>query len=121
MRESKCPVTGYTSMGAVGGVYTNKDWWPNQLNLKILSENSELSNPMSKGFDYAKEFKKLNLKEVKKDLFANLLKTILFFSYYYVFYSSVFTPPKRLSLSLYFTIAFFNSSLLKSGHKTSVK
>lgn len=70
MRESKCPVTGYTSMGAVGGVYTNKDWWPNQLNLKILSENSELSNPMSKGFDYAKEFKKLNLKEVKKDLFA---------------------------------------------------
>ena len=79
MRESKCPVIGYTSMGAVGGVYTNKDWWPNQLNLKILSENSELSNPMSKGFDYAKEFKKLNLKEVKKDLFANLLKTIFVF------------------------------------------
>lgn len=69
MSESKCPVTGYTSMGAVGGVYTNKDWWPNQLNLKILHQNSELSNPMSKGFDYAKEFKKLDIKELKKDLF----------------------------------------------------
>lgn len=69
MSESKCPVTGYTSMGAVGGVYTNKDWWPNQLNLKILHQNSELSNPMSKNFDYAKEFKKLDIKELKKDLF----------------------------------------------------
>lgn len=69
MSESKCPVTGYTSMGAVGGGYTNKDWWPNQLNLKILHQNSELSNPMSKGFDYAKEFKKLDIKELKKDLF----------------------------------------------------
>lgn len=69
MTESKCPMTGATSIGIISGGYINKDWWPNQLNLKILHENSELSNPMSKEFDYAKEFKKLDLKEIKKDLF----------------------------------------------------
>ena len=69
MVESKCPVTGNTNIAIAGSGYSNKDWWPDQLNLQILSQNSELSNPMSKGFDYAKEFKKLDLKEVKKDLF----------------------------------------------------
>ena len=69
MVESKCPVTGNTNIAIAGNGYSNKDWWPDQLNLQILSQNSELSNPMSKGFDYAKEFKKLDLKEVKKDLF----------------------------------------------------
>ena len=69
MLESKCPVTGNTNIAIAGNGYSNKDWWPDQLNLQILSQNSELSNPMSKGFDYAKEFKKLDLKEVKKDLF----------------------------------------------------
>lgn len=69
MTHSKCPVTGAGSIGIINGGFINKDWWPNQLNLKILHENSELSNPMSNGFDYAKEFKKLNLKEIKKDLF----------------------------------------------------
>ena len=70
MTESKCPVTGNASMPIASGGYKNKDWWPNKLNLEILSQNSELTNPMSKDFDYAKEFKKLNLKEIKKDLFA---------------------------------------------------
>jgi catalase-peroxidase len=51
-------------------VQSNKDWWPNQLNLRILHQNSALSDPMGKGFDYAKEFKKLNLKALKKDLYA---------------------------------------------------
>ena len=69
MVESKCPVTGNTNIAIAGNGYSNKDWWPDQLSLQILSQNSELSNPMSKGFDYAKEFKKLDLKEVKKDLF----------------------------------------------------
>ncbi|MEN8077550.1 catalase/peroxidase HPI [Clostridioides difficile] len=69
MTESKCPVTGNASMPIASGGYKNKDWWPNKLNLEILSQNSELTNPMSKDFDYAKEFKKLNLKEIKKDLF----------------------------------------------------
>lgn len=69
MTEMKCPVTGNRSGAISGGGNTNKDWWPNQLNLQILRENSELSNPMSKEFNYAEEFKKLDLKEIKKDLF----------------------------------------------------
>ncbi len=46
----------------------NKDWWPNQLNLSILAQNSNLSNPLSKDFDYAKEFESLNYQELKEDL-----------------------------------------------------
>ena len=61
---NKCPV--HTS----GGGTSNRDWWPNQLNLKILHQNSSLSNPMGKRFNYTKEFKKLNLKAIKKDLYA---------------------------------------------------
>jgi catalase-peroxidase len=49
---------------------SNIDWWPNQLNLKILHQHSSLSNPMGKEFNYAEEFKKLDLKAVKKDLYA---------------------------------------------------
>ena len=59
---SKCPVH------SAGNGTTNRDWWPNQLNLKILHQNSSLSNPMGRKFNYAKEFKKLNLKAIKKDL-----------------------------------------------------
>jgi catalase-peroxidase len=70
MREKgKCPVTGATSRSVAGGGTSNKDWWPNQLNLKILHQNSNLSNPMGADFDYAEEFKKLDLEAVKKDLF----------------------------------------------------
>lgn len=68
MSKSKCPVTGHIRVSIAGSGYSTKDWWPNELNLQILSQNSELSNPMSKCFDYAKEFKKLNIKEIKKDL-----------------------------------------------------
>jgi catalase-peroxidase len=49
---------------------SNRDWWPNQLNLKILHQHSALSNPMSKGFNYAEEFKKLDFEALKKDLYA---------------------------------------------------
>jgi catalase-peroxidase len=49
---------------------TNRDWWPNQLNLRILHQNSSLSDPMGKGFNYAEEFKKLDLKALKQDLYA---------------------------------------------------
>ncbi|MFC1952283.1 catalase/peroxidase HPI [Chloroflexota bacterium] len=54
----------------VGGGTSIQDWWPNQLNLKILHQNSHLSNPMGKEFNYAAEFKKLDLAAVKKDLYA---------------------------------------------------
>jgi len=53
-----------------GGGMSIRDWWPNQLNLKILHQHSNLSNPMGKTFNYAEEFKKLNLEAVKKDLYA---------------------------------------------------
>lgn len=70
MAEMKCPVTGHTIKLASGGGTSNKDWWPNQLNLKILHQNSLLSNPMGAEFNYAEEFKKLDLQELKKDLYA---------------------------------------------------
>jgi catalase-peroxidase len=63
--ESKCPV----AHGARNS-YTNADWWPNQLNLKILHQHSPLSDPMDKEFNYAEEFKSLNLEAVIKDLHA---------------------------------------------------
>lgn len=69
MGEMKCPVTGKTSEAVAGGGTTNKEWWPNQLNLNILSENSELSNPMSKCFNYAEEFNKLDFEQLKVDLY----------------------------------------------------
>jgi catalase-peroxidase len=66
---SKCPVTGATQKHSIGssGV-KNRDWWPNQLKLNILRQHSTLSNPMGEGFNYAQEFKNLDLKAVKKDL-----------------------------------------------------
>ena len=59
----KCPV-----MHANLGVRSNRDWWPNQLNLGILRQHSEKSDPMGDGFDYAEEFKKLDLDALKKDI-----------------------------------------------------
>src|SRR5437016_8932304 len=63
--EAKCPFT-HTAAGATA----NADWWPNQLNLKILHQHSPLSDPMGKEFNYAEEFKSLDLKAVMKDLHA---------------------------------------------------
>ena len=68
--KSKCPVTGRTRNVTAGGGTSNKDWWPNKLNLKILHQHSHLSNPMGESFNYAEEFKKLDLEALKKDLYA---------------------------------------------------
>ena len=67
--ESKCPVTGKSGKQIAGGGTTNRDWWPNQINLKILHQHSSKSNPMDTDFDYAAEFKKLDLEALKKDIF----------------------------------------------------
>ncbi len=68
----KCPVLGDvnppSARHTAAGSYTNRDWWPNSLNLRILHQNSSLSNPMAADFAYAQEFKKLDLAAVKKDL-----------------------------------------------------
>ncbi len=69
MSEMKCPVTANTKKGTAGSGTSNKDWWPNQLNLKILHQNSNLSNPMGNDFKYSEEFKKLDFNEIKKDLY----------------------------------------------------
>jgi len=70
MEDMKCPVTGKTRKSISGGGTSNKDWWPNQLNLKILHQNSSLSNPMGADFKYSESFKKLDLDAIKKDLYA---------------------------------------------------
>jgi catalase-peroxidase len=68
--EKKCPVTGMTRSKTAGGGTTNKDWWPNQLNLKMLHQNPKSRNPMGEEFNYAEEFKTLDLEALKKDLKA---------------------------------------------------
>lgn len=68
--ESKCPVLNGAHRHTAAGALSNRDWWPNQLNLQILHQNSPLSNPMGKGFNYAEEFKKLDLGALKKDIEA---------------------------------------------------
>jgi catalase-peroxidase len=67
---SKCPVLNGDHRKAPAGARSNRDWWPNQLKLEILHQNSPLSNPMGKGFNYAEEFKKLDLNALKKDVVA---------------------------------------------------
>ena len=59
--KTKCPFTA--------GAHTNRDWWPNQLNLQVLHTKSTLSDPMGEAFNYATEFKSLDLNAVKQDLF----------------------------------------------------
>ena len=66
--ESKCPFSGGANKQSAVAGSKNRDWWPNRLNLNILRQHSSRSTPMGEEFDYAEEFKKLDLKEVKKDL-----------------------------------------------------
>ncbi len=65
--EAKCPMTGRIHV-------SNRDWWPNQLNLRVLHQNSAKSDPMDEGFDYAEEFESLDLDAVKQDIY-DLMKT----------------------------------------------
>ena len=68
--ESKCPVMNGAHRHTATGARSNRDWWPNQLNLQILHQHSPLSDPMGKEFNYAEEFKKLDLNALKKDIEA---------------------------------------------------
>lgn len=67
--ESKCPFTGGELKHSAGGGTSNRDWWPNLLKLNILRQHSTLSNPMGEEFNYAEEFKTLDLDAVKNDLY----------------------------------------------------
>jgi len=68
--EKKCPVTGASKKSIAGRGTSNKDWWPNQINLKILHQHSSQGNPMGEGFNYAEAFKQLDFKSLKEDLYA---------------------------------------------------
>ena len=68
MNEGKCPVMHGAQGNAARGGTSNRDWWPNQLNLNVLRQHTPASNPMGDGFDYAKEFNRLDLDAVKNDL-----------------------------------------------------
>src|SRR5512137_66535 len=68
--DSKCPVTSRAHKPTAGSRPTNRDWWPNQLRLDILHQHSSKTNPMEEDFDYAKEFKSLDLAALKQDLAA---------------------------------------------------
>ncbi len=67
--QGKCPFSGGALKQSAGSGTRNRDWWPNQLKLNILRQHSSLSNPMGEKFNYAEEFKTLDLKAVKKDIF----------------------------------------------------
>ena len=68
---SKCPVVGNGAhRHTAAGAFSNRDWWPNQLNLQILHQNSPASSPMADDFNYAEEFKKIDLDALKKDVVA---------------------------------------------------
>ena len=67
--QAKCPFSGGALQQSAGGGTRNRDWWPNQLKLNILRQHSSLSNPMGEKFNYAEEFKSLDLDAVKKDIF----------------------------------------------------
>jgi catalase-peroxidase len=66
--DNKCPVTGAVNKPTASPGTTNRDWWPNQLNLDILRQHCSKSSPMGEDFNYAKEFKSLDLEAVKRDL-----------------------------------------------------
>jgi catalase-peroxidase len=67
---SKCPVMSAAQRPTAAGALSNRDWWPNQLNLQMLQQNSPLSNPLGEEFNYAEEFKKIDLNALKKDIEA---------------------------------------------------
>ncbi len=67
--QGKCPFTGGTHKQSAGAGTGNHDWWPNQLKLNILRQNSELSNPMNADFNYAKEFNSIDFKALKNEIY----------------------------------------------------
>lgn len=73
--ENKCPMMADPKRRhTAAGAWSNRDWWPNQLNLSILHQNSPLADPLDEGFDYAAEFAKVDLNELRKDI-ENVLTT----------------------------------------------
>ncbi len=74
--ETKSPAVNGARPHTLAGARTNREWWPNQLNLQLLHQHSPLSNPMGEGFDYAEEFKKVDLDALKKDVEAVMTTSV---------------------------------------------
>ena len=100
--ETKCPFPGGARRHTVAGATTNANWWPNQLNLRILHQRSPLSNPMGKEFNYAEEFKSLNLDAVIKDLHALMTASQAWwpadYGHYWPFFIRSAMSPERSAL-----------------------
>jgi catalase-peroxidase len=88
--EAKCPVVGGPRRHTVAGAPTNAGWWPNQLNLKILHQHSSLSDPMDQEFNYAEEFKSLDLDAVIKDLYVLMTDSQIWWPADYGHYGPLF-------------------------------
>ena len=68
--DSKCPVAGGAPRHLAAGSLSNQHWWPNQLKLQILHQNGPQTDPMGEAFNYAEEFKTLDLEALRQDLYA---------------------------------------------------
>ncbi len=104
-KVSKCPVTGAMGKSGMGGGGTkSRDWWPNQLKLNILRQNSSLSNPMGKDFDYAEAFNSLDFAALKKDLHALMTDSQAWWPADYGHYGPLFIRMAWHSAGTYRTI-----------------
>jgi catalase-peroxidase len=102
--EQKCPFSGGALKQTVAGAPSNADWWPEQLNLKILHQHSPLSDPMGESFNYAEEFKRLDLNAVIKDLHALMTTSQSWWPADYGHYGPLFIRMAWHSAGTYRTI-----------------
>lgn len=101
---AQCPITGHTSSTSSNAIRTNRDWWPNQLNLKVLSQNNQLTDPMDPDFDYVAEFKTINLDELKQDIFELMTQSQDWWPADYGHYGPLFIRMAWHSAGTYRTI-----------------
>ena len=119
--ESKCPFHGGALTKSAGGGTGNRDWWPNQLKLNILRQNSALSDPMGESFDYAAEFKTLDLAAVKKDIFDLMTTSQDWWPADYGHYGPLFIRPGIVQVLIVSPMVGAVQVLVRSGlHHSTV-